>query len=174
MQARAEDIREAERLGVWTKVRRDECPQQIGKPPLGTRWVDTSQGDDSHPQPRSRSIARELKSCNRDYDLFVATPPIEFITYLISHAASRQYSSSATCLLLCGVKNAFLYAPATQPLYVELTSEALGPGEGGMCGRIERSLYGTRAVALDWSIAYTNTLLQVGFGTVASSPGIGL
>ena len=157
-------------MGVWTKVSREECLQQTGKPPIGTRWVDTNKGDDLHPQPRSRLVARELKKGNSDYDLFVATPPIELIKYLVSRAASSQYSSTPTCLMLCDVKKAFFYAPATRPLYVELPSEALGPGEEGMCGRLERSLYGTRGAALTWSIAYTNVLLESGFDKGARPP----
>ena len=70
--------------------------------------------------------------------------------------------------MLYDVKKACFYAPATRPLYVESPPEALGPGEECLCGRLERSLYGTRDAALNLSIAYTNMLLPIGFEKGAS------
>ena len=68
------------------------------------------------------------------------------------------------------VKKAFFYAPAQRDIYVDLPSEALGPGEEGMCGKLLQSLYGTRDAAANWAQAYTKVLLDIGFVKGASSP----
>ena len=60
-EARREEVREAERMGVWRKVPREECVKATGHGTIGTRWVDTDNGDDLHPQVRSRLVAQELK-----------------------------------------------------------------------------------------------------------------
>ena len=49
------------------------CIEETGKPPIGTRWVDTNKGDDRCPKVRSRIVAQELKR-HSDFALFAATP----------------------------------------------------------------------------------------------------
>ena len=68
------------------------------------------------------------------------------------------------------VKQAFFYAPATRPIYIGLPAEAKGPDDVDVCGRLERSLYGTRDAALNWSLQYTRVLESIGFKKGASSP----
>ena len=48
-QARIEEIKEAERMGVWVKVGRDECLRVTGRGPIGTRLVDTNKGGSHKP-----------------------------------------------------------------------------------------------------------------------------
>lgn len=43
-EARAEEVKEADRMGVWEKVPRAMCIVDTGRPPVGTRWVDVSKG----------------------------------------------------------------------------------------------------------------------------------
>ena len=55
------------------------------------RWVDTDQGDDDHPEYRSRIVAKDLK-VKRDptmaaIDSFVPMPPLEMLKLLLSMAA---------------------------------------------------------------------------------------
>ena len=42
--ARAEEIDGANKHNVWTKVSVNECWDQTGKGPIGTRWVDINKG----------------------------------------------------------------------------------------------------------------------------------
>lgn len=123
--ARREEIHEAERMGVWKKVPGAECIEVTGRPPIGTRWVDCTKGDDLHPNVRARLVAQEIR---RDsiFELFVATPPIEYIKYLLSRAASSQSSARPICIMINVIKKAFSYAPATRPLYIQLPEEARG------------------------------------------------
>ena len=53
-----------------------ECLKVIGKQPTGTRWIDTSKGDKSKPNYRSRLVAKEYKIKDQP-ELYTATPPTE-------------------------------------------------------------------------------------------------
>ena len=44
---------------VYTKVPISECMKNIGKQPIGTRWVDVNKGDSIHQEYRSRLVAQE-------------------------------------------------------------------------------------------------------------------
>ena len=59
----------------------------------------------------------------------------------------------------------FLYAPVPdgQHIYVKLPEEDIGPGEQGMCGKLNFSMYGTRRAATNWQAHYTNILTKHGF-----------
>lgn len=100
-EARMEDIKEAEAMGVWRNVPRTEAYANTGKAPIGTRWVDADTGDGGKPQVRSRLVAQESKR-GSDFDMFVATPPIEYIKFVLqyldtlvcrTHAGKWQHAS---------------------------------------------------------------------------------
>ena len=98
--AREEEIRGAEAMGVWANVPRSEAFARTGKAPVGTRWVDTDKGDGTSHKVRSRVVAQELRR-ESDFSLFVATPPIESIKYLVSRTASNQgKGSNSSCLMV--------------------------------------------------------------------------
>ena len=118
--ARAEEMQEAVRMGVWTQVDMSECVRVTGKKPIPTRWVDIDKGDSLHPLHRSRLAAKELKRGDTNFELFVATPPIEYVKCLVSRTASSQFGDRPTCLMVSDVKKAFFYAPAARAIYVEL------------------------------------------------------
>lgn len=167
--ASAEEIRGAEVMGAWVKVPREEAFAVTGKSPVGTRWVDTDKGDSKAPKVRSRVVAQDLRR-ESDVSLFV-TPHIEFVKYLVSRVASNQDKGDDSSCLMIQDKEGVFHAPATRPIYVELPDEALAPGEKGrVCGKLQRSLYGTRDAALNWSLQYTRVLLSQGLEQCSSSP----
>ena len=53
--------------------------QKTGKAPITTKWVDVDKGRDGEVLIRSRLVARDFKNKNdeRNFDVFVATPPLE-------------------------------------------------------------------------------------------------
>ena len=93
-------------------------------------------------------------------ELFAATPPSEYIRYLVSCCASSQWSKRPTRLMISDVKKAYFYAPATRRVFVALPPEDRGPGEEQMCGLLLKSLYGTRDAAFNWAAAYTEVLVD--------------
>ncbi len=50
-----------------------------------------------------------------------------------------------------------------QYIYVKLPAEDTLPGEEGMCGRLNFSMYGTRRAATNWQAHYISVLLKNGF-----------
>ena len=63
------------------------------------------------------------------------------------------------------VSRAYFYAPVKegQYIYVQLPAEDIEPGEEGMCGRLNYSMYGTRRAATNWQAHYTRVLVNNGF-----------
>ena len=138
--------------------------------PIGTRWVDTNKGDKANPKIRSRLVAQELNRSKMP-ELCAATPPLEFIKFLISLCATSQWTSRPARLMVCDVKKAYFDAAATRRVFVALPAEDVLPGEAHMCGLLQRSLYGTRDAAQNWTQTYTRVLCDaLGFEKGSSSP----
>ena len=55
--ARAEEMAEFRKHGIYKKVKISECHKVTGKPPVGVRWIDINKGDDVNPDYRSRLVA---------------------------------------------------------------------------------------------------------------------
>ena len=87
-QARREEMEQVKRHGVYIKASVKECLGRTGKAPIGVKWVDVNKVDESHPEYRSRLVAKEIKTEKRE-DLFAATPPLEAIKMLISAAMTE-------------------------------------------------------------------------------------
>ena len=167
--ARREEIRGVHDMKVYKKVPIKMCISETGKRPIGTRWVDTNKGDKANPKIRSRLVAQELNRFKCP-ELFAATPPLEFIRYIISRCASSQWSPRPTRIMINDVKKAYFNAPATRRVFVALPPEDRLPGEEDMCALLLKSLYGTRDAAFNWTEAYTNALIDIGFAKGESSP----
>ena len=90
-EARAEEVRAAERMGVLAKVLRSQCVEQSGTLSEGICWDGTNTWDDDNPRVRCRLVAQELKRNDSNFELFVATPPIAYVTYMASRVASAQH-----------------------------------------------------------------------------------
>ena len=68
------------------------------------------------------------------------------------------------------VSRAFFLATATRDVYVRLPDEDLGPGEEGLCGKFNFSMYGTRDAAQNWQSEYSQRLIDSGFTRGRVSP----
>ena len=169
-EARADKIKAVHEMGVYRKVPVSMCFKETGKRPIGTRWVDTNKGDELQPKIRSRLVAQELNR-SKQPELFAATPPIEFIKFLVSCCASSPWSGRPTRLMVNDVRKAYFYAEATRRVFVALPDEDRKEGEEEMCALLLESLYGTRDAAFNWTAAYTRVLCEtLGFAKGQSSP----
>ena len=159
--ARREEMGYLLKHKVYTKTSRQECIEKTGKQPIRVRWVDTVKAGGQH---RSRLVAMQFKDGDRP-DLFVPTPAIESVRLLISKAARRRHS-----VMVADVRRAYFYAKARQTLYVELPDEDKRPGEDGMVGRLNMSLYGTRDAARNWEEELNETFEALGFQKGRAAP----
>ena len=168
--ARKEEIECIHQMGVYVKVPISQCIERTGKRPIGTRWVDVNKGDSAKPKVRSRLVAQELNLFKQP-ELFAATPPIEYIRFLVSCCASSQWTANPTRIMLQDVKKAYFFAPARREVYVQLPWEDRLAGEEEMCALLKKSLYGTRDAAANWTDEYTRVLTDVlGFVKGEASP----
>ena len=99
-----------------------------GAPTLGQM---VNKCDNDSPNVRCRIVAKDF-SIDKRPDLFAATPPLEYLRYLVSRCASSQLGPNKTKLMLQDVKKAYFYAPATRDVYVELQPER---AQLGMCAK---------------------------------------
>ena len=170
--ARSEEMIEFKQHTVYTKVPISECIRVTGKNPIGSKWIDINKGDKTNPNYRSRLVAKEIKRGASD-DMFAATPPLEAKKSLFSMAMSQFARGRARSmhgtqkLLFIDVRRAYFYAPARRPVYVTLPDE---DAEEGMCGKLNRSMYGTRDAASNWEDKYSSHLISMGFTRGKSSP----
>ena len=77
-------------------------------------------------------MAKEIDIDNRP-ELFAATPPLEFIKYLMSLCASRQRRKRPSRLMIPEISKAYFFAPATREIFIELPLEE---AEAGMVGKL--------------------------------------
>ena len=150
--ARSDEIEGLKQYGVFEKVSVEHCWKETGQKPIGVRWIDCNKGDAVHPNFRSRLVAKEINKDSRIH-LFAATPPLEAKKILFSLALTegcgydRGNRGDGMKLDFIDVRKAYFNAPARRAVYVDLPTEISEPGT---CGRLLRSLYGTRGVAQNW------------------------
>ena len=167
--AREDELAEVDKHGVWEKVPIAQCWEITGKKPIGVRWVDTDKGAGTGKQNiRCRLVAKEINT-HRDENMFAAMPPGEAMRLMTSLAMSERNTRGTTKLAIIDVKRAHFHSPATREIYVDLPPER---AEEGMCGRLRRSMYGTRDAAYNWEMEYTRVLLAAGFRQGVSTPCI--
>ena len=173
--ARQEEMGEVHKHGVYTKVPIRDSWRVTGQGPIGTRWVDVNKGDEENPDYRSRLVAQEINDRKRE-DLFAATPPLEAkkLLFAMAMTAGIGYQTGVRHrghkLEFIDVRRAYFHAKARRDVYVQ----QLPPedAEEGMCGKLNKALYGTRDVAQNWEHEYIEFLEQLGFRRGISTPCI--
>lgn len=136
--ARVLDIECSEKMNVYTKVPLDEA-KSGGHQVLGVRWVDAVMAGGTY---CSRLVARELKTYNAP-ELFVATPPIESLKYLVRRASQCERMNVMHVDVTC----AYLYAEASRNIHVRLPVEDKHGGDEYMCGKLNKAMYDARDAA---------------------------
>ena len=125
--ARSDEIDGLSQYMVFERVPVGECWKEIGKLPIGVRWVDCNRGDAVHPNFRSRLVAKEAKKDSR-IDLFAATPPLEAKKKIVSFAGTEGYGfdrddrDNGIELDLIDIRKAYFNALARRAVYVELAT----------------------------------------------------
>ena len=145
---------------MWKLVPREESKKHTGKDPISVRWVHTNKGDDVAPNMRARLVAREMRN-NGDEAIFAPTPPLETLRTVLSLAMTQLPGQEPICLeptseermqiSLVDISRAYFNAKIDQqhPTFVELPPEHPMAGRG-LCGRLQRHMYGTRHAAQGW------------------------
>ena len=114
IEARRFELEFFRKMGVYTKVPRSQAGDSKV---ITTKWIDTGKGDADAPNYRARAVGREIKTHERP-DLFVATPPLESLRYIVSKCASNQVGSQRYCIPSSDIKRAYFYAKAVRPVLI--------------------------------------------------------
>ena len=96
-------------------------------------------------------------------DLYVATPPLETIKYLVARCAMGQRRSRPLRIGIVDVRRAYFYAKVSRPIFINIPIEDRMPGDEDKVGLLEMSLYGTRDAGLNWSREVSKTMKEMGF-----------
>ena len=129
-----------------------------GKAPIPLGWLDTNKGDDVKTNYRSRMVVKEFKGKYKGLTaakLFSSMPPLEALKLLASMVVSKKMSKRNMPLKVAvfDISRAHMYGVAQRKVYVDLPE---GDKEEGMCGILNRSLYGTRDASHIWQSDYVN------------------
>ena len=157
----------------YEAVKEEVCWAVTGKAPIGTRWIDINKGDEVNPEYRSRLVAQQVKYNSKEKNIFAATPPLEAQKLLFAMAVTEGVGYKAgerehgMKLAFIDVKRAYFYAKAKKNIFVKLPEEDAEPG---MCGRLLKSMYGTRDAASNWEDCYMDFSNDIGFVSGVASP----
>ena len=111
-------------------------------------------------------VAKELKKMSLTEDLLAATPPLEAKKILFSMAVTEGIGFKGGDRIkgmktdFSDVRRAYFHAAAGTRMYFKLPPE---DHTDGMCGLVEKSMYGTRDAAQSWEIEYSQFMNNVGF-----------
>ena len=117
-------------------------------------------------------MAKEIKRDKRD-DLFAATPPLEAKKMLFSAAVTAGVRHQAGSkeegmkIEFIDISRAYFQAEAIRDVHMQLPDE---DWEEGMCGKLMKSMYGTRDAAQNWGSTYSEFMKTIGFHQGKSSP----
>jgi hypothetical protein len=132
------------KLGVYEYATHADQQMTMGKI-IGVRWVDVNKGDSEEPEYRSRLVGREV-IVGKDDALYAATPPLEALRLIISHAATYPDSGPQRVVMINDLRRAYFYAKITRDVYIDLPKEDPKYGTG-LLGKLKLCLYGTRDAA---------------------------
>ena len=171
--ARMEELEWMKRQKIYTKVPISEA-HAAGKRIISMKWVDRNKGDSQRPNFRSRLVCREVKRASDaeyipEFASFSAMPPLEGLKTLLSLMTTlkRSKRGNALVLRLLDISRAHFYGCAERDVFVELPE---GDRQEGYCGRLLKSVYGTRDAAAIWEKSYSHLLVSAGFVKSAAFP----
>ena len=104
------------KLGVYEYATHADQQQTLGKI-IGVRWVDVNKGDSEEPEYGSRLAGREL-NFGKDNALYAATPPLEALRLIVSHAATYPDSGPQRVVMINDVRRAYFCAKITRDVYI--------------------------------------------------------
>ena len=131
-EARALEMEYFYMLGLYERVPRSH-QVHTGEKIIGVRWVDVNKGDATDTNYRSRLVGREF-NIGRDDALYAATPPLEALRVVISHAATHTQGGTRRSVMVNDVRRAYFYAKIQRDVYIELPQE--DEMHGNMLGKL--------------------------------------
>ena len=109
----------------------------------------------------------------KDDTLYAALSTLEALRCVLSFAATRvaEEPDQRRCVMINGVRRAYLYARARRDIYIEIPAEDPDGGPD-VLGKLELCLYGTRDVAKGWQDTLSDQLVSCGFVRGVGHPSV--
>ena len=148
-----------------------EALRVTGKPPVKLKWIDTNKGGRDDPEVRSRLVCTEVRRKDQ-VPIFSATPPLETLRVLVARLASEDPRGQEDPFkaVHVDVSRAHFYADAVRDVYIEVPREDPRSQEPGVCGKLQKTMYGTLDAAEQWGEHYSCTLVDADFAKGKASP----
>ena len=105
-QAREVEMGYFAKFGVYEYATKAQQQQQTFGKMIGIRWVDVNKGDSEEPEYRSRLVGRELNE-GKDKALCAATPRLDALRIIISHAATYHDDGPQRVIMINDVRRAY-------------------------------------------------------------------
>eukprot|EP00971_Amphidinium_carterae_P283716 5632571-Amphidinium_carterae.4 len=118
-----------------------------GRRPVPAGWEDVNKVDSTSPHVRCRLVVKETRHHSTISDpsqTWSATPPYEALRMMISMCMSPKEGEEGFVLQFIDITRAHPHCTMKRDLWIELSQEDPSAGQPGVCGKLERSLYGTR------------------------------
>ena len=103
-------------------------------------------------------VVRDIRTAGQDA-IFAPTPPLESLRALVAKAASevppgrsgKPARADPYKIMLIDVSRALFYANAVRDVFIQLPSEDPHSSTPGVCGKLEKTMYGTLDAAEQWA-----------------------
>ena len=153
-------------LGAYSYDTVENCVNASGKRPIPVVWVDVDKSSDPNvPAVRSRLCVAETKK-QTAMDLtdptltFAATPPYECLRMLVSLTMTPRAGEEQDVLMFLDITRAHPHCPMRRKVWIALPAEDPRAQEPGVCGFLERSLYGLRDAGQSFELFVTETMTE--------------
>ena len=122
--------------------------------------MDVNKHGNENPKYRSRVVANYFRRGGAGPDLYTAAPPWEALRTRVHLAATRRGQQKKK-MPIAVVSRAHFNADCLEPVYIGLPKD--DPLEKGLCGKLNKAMYGTKTAALCWQRCYTPKMVDNGF-----------
>eukprot|EP00971_Amphidinium_carterae_P352695 6492705-Amphidinium_carterae.2 len=142
-------------LGAYEYSTIAECMAKIGKPPVGVGWV--------YVNKYLRLVVKETKWRSTITDpsqTWSATPPYEALRFMVSLCMTPMEGEEEYVLQFIDITRAHPHCVMKRDLWIQLPSEDPCSSEQGVCGKLLRSLYGTRDAGQNFELLVQETMVS--------------
>eukprot|EP00971_Amphidinium_carterae_P344148 6484362-Amphidinium_carterae.1 len=140
-----------------------ECLAKTGKPPVAVGWVYVNKGDSSAPNVRCRLVVKETRWRSTITDpsqTWSATPPYEALRFICSLCMTPMEGEEGYVLQFIDITRAHPHCEMKRDLWIQLPREDPRSQEDGICGKLLRSLYGTRDAGQNFELLVQEVMVS--------------
>ena len=175
VKARKDEIAFAKTLEAFEPRPRAEAIRKMGRPPFGTRWIDSNKGDSESPDLRSRLVVLETRRTSTiDIEdiasVTSSTPPLEVVRLFMSLMMSLKGPKGEPLVLqFLDVSRAHPHCDVLRDdFYVEAPAEWGAPAD--TCLLVRKCWYGMRDAGQAFEFAVRDRFVSQGFEQGMFSP----